>query len=104
MVNPAILEIYSNINILDGISLKHQALYRCRKLSQVTDQPVRFELGDWDIGISKFNADHRDAGAARDADIRTGVADHDRRAELPAGARDRLAPERRSRLPHAQRG
>jgi len=30
----------------------------------MVDQPVGFEIGDRNLGVSKFDADHRDAGAA----------------------------------------
>src|ERR1700737_1026623 len=92
MVNVWIVsyKIYNEIKILDSISLKHQTLHRRRQLSHVIDQPIGFEIGDRNVGITEFNADDRNAGAAGHADIRTGIAYHDRRGQMPTRARDRL--------------
>ena len=45
----------------------------------MADQSIGFEIGDGNLGVAKFDPDHRNAGAAGDADIRPGIADHDRR-------------------------
>src|SRR6202048_409870 len=104
MVNVWIVsyKIYNEIKILDSISLKHQTLHRRRQLSHVIDQAIGFEVGDRYLGISKFDADDRNAGAAGHADIRTGIADHDRRGHLAARARDGLPQYGRIGLRNAE--
>src|SRR4030081_1235069 len=83
-------KIPNEIRTLDGVSLKRQAFHRRRQLAHVIDQPIGFEIRDWNVGISKSNADDRNSGAAGYADIRAGIADHDRGGQLPARARDCL--------------
>src|ERR1700716_977574 len=98
-----VLNIISNeIKILDSISLKRQAFHRRWQLLHVIDQPIGFEIRDWNVGISKSNADDRNPGAAGHADIRTGIADHDRGGQLPARARDCLPQYGRVGLRNAE--
>src|ERR1700716_1913987 len=85
-------KIPNEIRTLDGISLNHQAFHGRRQLAHVIDQPIGFEIRDWNVGISKSNADDRNPGAAGQADIPNGIADHDRGGQLPAPARDCLPP------------
>ena len=52
----------------------------------MADHQIRFEVGDWNFGIAKFNTDDRNAGTARHADVGAGIAHHDRGGQVPAGA------------------
>src|SRR5260370_6836415 len=52
------------INILAGISLRHQALDRSRQIAHLADYPIGLEIGDRYFGIAKFDPDHGNAGAA----------------------------------------
>ena len=90
MVNAAKLGSYNKISVLDWIALQHEAFDRRRQLAHIADQPIGFEIGDGNFGVSEFDADHGNAGAARHADIRSGIAYHDRGGELSPCARDRL--------------
>ena len=66
------------------------------------DQPVGIEVSNWHLGIPETNADDRNAGAAGDADIRTGIADHDRGGNVAARAGDRLLQDGRIGLGDAE--
>src|SRR5258708_19398355 len=57
------------INILAGISLRHQALDRSRQIAHLADYPIGLEIGDRYFGIAKFDPDHGNAGAAGAAEI-----------------------------------
>ena len=52
---------------------------RAWQVAHVMDQKVRFQLLDRHIGVAKADANHGNPGAARHADIGSGVADHDGR-------------------------
>src|SRR5260370_26879523 len=65
------------INILAGISLRHQALDRSRQIAHLADYPIGLEIGDRYFGIAKFDPDHGNAGAAGDAPIPGGGAHPD---------------------------
>ena len=56
----------------------------------MADLPVRFEFRDRDVGVPELDPDDRNAGATGHADIRTGIAHHDRGGDLTARARNRL--------------
>src|SRR5512141_3089402 len=90
MVNGGKHGYISKINRLHDVALWLEALDRRRQLAHVIDQSIGLEISDGNFGVSEFDADYGNAGAARDADIRSGIADHDRGGELSARARDRL--------------
>src|SRR5260221_4115985 len=65
------------INILAGISLRHQALDRSRQIAHLADYPIGLEIGDRDFGIAKFDPDHGNAGAASGSANPGAAAPHD---------------------------
>ena len=74
-----------NINSLSDLSESGQQLHGARQLPHMMDQPVRFQLCDWHLGIAKADADHRNSGAAGDPDVVAGIADHDARGDRAGG-------------------
>src|SRR5260221_14355098 len=80
------------INILAGISLRHQALDRSRQIAHLADYPIGLEIGDRYFGIAKFDPDHGNAGAAGDPRNPGGGRHPDRRPPPcpPARARPLL--------------
>ena len=75
--------------MLYGLSECRQDLDGARQLMHMMDQLVRLQRGDRHLGIAKADADHRDSGAAGDADIGSRVAHHDGGGKLALGARHR---------------
>src|ERR1700681_896147 len=95
-------EYERELSYIDRHPRGHQAFDGGRQVPEVTDQEVGLEVGDRYLGIAEFDPDHGNTGAARHTDIRTGIADHDRRGELPAGEGDGLSQDRRIRLGNAK--
>src|SRR5258707_14765477 len=85
------------INILAGISLRHQALDRSRQIAHLADYPIGLEIGDRYFGIAKFDPDHGNAGAAGDTPIPAGGAP-------PDPPRPPSAPARRPLLANGRGG
>jgi hypothetical protein len=61
-----------------------------RQLSEVGNETVRFEFGDWNFGIPELDPDDRNSGSARHPYVGACIAHHDGGLHASARVRDRL--------------
>ena len=86
------------------ITLQRQKIAdRRRQFGERTDDPIRLQARDRDVGVAEVHRDHRDRGRAGGVNVGFGIADHDRPAGLAAGAPNGLPKNFRVGLLHAER-
>ena len=83
--------------------MSEQVVDGARQFTHMTNDNVGLQLRDGRFRVSECHPDDRNSGPPRNADIGSGIADHDRFGDVAASPRDGLAQDCRVGFGNAER-
>ena len=72
---------------------RYQTRHRFRQVLHVVDEAIGLEACDRYICVAEADPDHGNSGPPGNADVGSGIPDHDAGGQLPPGPGDRLAQD-----------